>query len=124
MSLVKIVPPFRILQSFSDLFSVKNENPYNGQRPFVAWCPINSLTFLLLTGLLPCWSLCSSSVIPSTAFTSNSLQVLCAVSEMLLLGYEPSPYIFDHVSFSETFTMTLSSHALDLPYLVLPLLFP
>ena len=94
MSLVKIIPPFRILQSFSDLFSVKNENPYNGQRPFVIWCPINSLTCLLLTGLLPCWSPCSSSIIPRPAFTSHSLQVLCAVSEMLFLRYEPTPYIF------------------------------
>ena len=94
MSLVKIFPPFRILQSFSDLFSAKNENPYNGQRPFVIWCPINSLTCLLLTGLLPCWSPCSSSIIPRPAFTSHSLQVLCAVSEMLFLRYEPSPYIF------------------------------
>ena len=74
-----IVPPFRILQSVSDIFSVKNENPYNGQRPFIIWCPINSLTFLLLTGLLPCWSLCSSSIIPRPAFTQSFYSTVCCV---------------------------------------------
>ena len=86
MSLVIVIPLLRILKWFSILFSVKNGNSYSGQRSFFIWCPINSLTFLSLAGLLLRWSLCCSSNMPRPAFTPSSLQVSFPVSEMLFLS--------------------------------------